>query len=164
MAAALFLLLSFSAFRTEEPFFWLMFIPFSCFHIMIKHRNSCFIYYMKMQDRLNYFAGKLDKLSPHNKEIGYQYNILHLRRSKNCHVITLVHRSGCDGQKKKVTETEINCDLPSISNQCPVNIHNNTINEDTNKDIISALVNLPQTPKEILKTKEKWRAIDTLYS
>lgn len=43
--------------------------------------------------------------------------------------------------------------LPSMSNQCPVNTQIHTMKNDRQKDSISAAVNLPQTPKDILKIK-----------
>ena len=46
-------------------------------------------------------------------------------------------------------------DVPSISNQWPVRTHIHTMKNDIQKDKISAGVNLPQQPNDILKTHKK---------
>ena len=44
--------------------------------------------------------------------------------------------------------------LPSMRSQWPVSTHTQTIRNDRQKERISAGVNLPQQPNEILKTKQ----------
>ena len=49
--------------------------------------------------------------------------------------------------------------LPSMRSQCPVTIHNKTMNAETSNDAISAGVKRPQHPKDILKEDFKLKPL-----